>query len=148
MLEPGRRQGYAVVAGRDRARLAAGCSSRTASPQAWGLHPGNTLYLGELGPERVVGLVQAPDNVGFPLAKPRFYISRATLDARFGAERDPRVDYAEVWLRDPRYLNEVLVQARLDSSGCVTCASPPARGSACSSIKPPASSSICSSRSR
>ena len=61
--------------------------------------------------------MQAPDNVGFPLARPRFYVSRAAIDARFGAEHNPQVNLAEVWLRDPRYLNQVLVQARASSFG-------------------------------
>ena len=41
----------------------------------------------------------------------------APIDARFGVDRDPRVNLAEIWLRDPRYLNEVLVQARATSFG-------------------------------
>ena len=82
-----------------------------------GLRPGDTMYVGDLGPERVVGLVEAPDNVGFPLAKPRFYLARSALSPRFGSQRDPRVNYAEIWVRDPRYLNELLVQARSTSFG-------------------------------
>ena len=117
VLGPGRRQGYAVVAGRRLPTRGRGVLVEDAFARAWGLHPGSTLDLGELGPQPVLGLVQAPDNVGFPLAKPRFYISRATVDARFGVEGDPRVDYAELWLRDPRYLDEVLVQARASSFG-------------------------------
>jgi len=117
VLDPGRRQGYGVVAGQRLPARGPGVLVEDAFARAWGLHPGSTLDLGELGPQPVLGLVQAPDNVGFPLAKPRFYISRATVDARFGAERDPRVDYAQVWLRDPRYLNQVLVQARASSFG-------------------------------
>ena len=66
----------------------------------------------------MVGFAEAPDNVGYPLAVPRFYISLAALDARFGAStRNPQVNVAEIWLRDPRYLNEVLVQARATSFG-------------------------------
>ncbi len=63
------------------------------------------------------GFVEAPDNVGFPLAKPRFYVSRAAIDARFGREPNPDVNLAEIWLRDPSYVNEVLVQARDTSFG-------------------------------
>ena len=65
----------------------------------------------------MAGFVEAPDNVGFPLAKPRFYVSRAAIDAQFGPEPDPQTNLAEIWLRDPRYLNEVLVQARTTSFG-------------------------------
>ena len=85
--------------------------------QAWGLRPGGTMYVRGLGPERVVGLVEAPDNVGFPLAKPRFYLARSALSLRFGGQRNPRVNYAEIWVRDPRYINELLVQARSTSFG-------------------------------
>ena len=84
---------------------------------AWGIGVGDTVYLPGLGGERVVGLVEAPDDVGYPLAKPRFYLSRPAIDARFGADRNPQVNLAEIWLRNPRYLNEVLVQARATSFG-------------------------------
>ena len=113
---PGYR-GYAVVAGRDLAPRGSEVLVEQAFAQAWNLHVGSTLYVRDLGPERVVGLVQAPDNVGFPLAKPRFYLSQAALEARFGPQHDPQVNYAEVWLRDPRYLDQVLVAARGSSFG-------------------------------
>ena len=80
--------------------------------QAWDAHLGDTFHVGRLGPQRVVGFVEAPDNVGFPLAKPRFYISRQEIEQRFDTDHDPDTDLAEIWLRNPRYLNEVLVQAR------------------------------------
>ncbi len=117
VVGPGRRRGYAVVAGRDLRPTGSEVVVEQAFAQAWGLRVGGTLDVRGLGPERVVGLVQAPDNVGFPLARPRFYLSRTAIDARFGAERDPQVNLAEVWLRDPRYLDEVLVQARASSFG-------------------------------
>jgi hypothetical protein len=82
-----------------------------------GGRPGSRLFTRGLGTEHVVGLVEAPDNVGYPLAKPRFYLSAAQVNRRFGADPRPRVNLAEVWLRDPRYLNEVLVQARDTSFG-------------------------------
>ena len=111
------RRGYAVVAGRDLRSRGAEVLVERAFADAWGLKPGSRLFVDGLGPQTIVGLVEAPDNVGFPLAKPRFYVSRAAIDTRFGAERDPRVNVAEIWLRDPRYLNEVLVQARGESFG-------------------------------
>ncbi len=111
------RRGYAVVSGRDLRARGSEVLIEKAFAQAWGIHVGSTVRVGGLGPERVVGLVEAPDNVGYPLAKPRFYVSRAALDARFGRERNPQVNYAEIWLRDPRYLNQVLVQARASSFG-------------------------------
>ena len=113
----GTRRGYAVLDGRDLRPGGNEVLVEKAFAQAWGLKPGDTMYVGELGPERVVGLVEAPDNVGFPLAKPRFYVARSALSPRFGAQRDPRVNYAEIWVRDPRYLNELLVQARSTSFG-------------------------------
>src|SRR5436190_433026 len=77
--------------------------------QAWDLRLGTMLYVNRLGALRVVGFADAPDDVGYPLGVPRFYVSRAALDSRFGRRLDPRVDVAEIWLRDPRYLDQVLV---------------------------------------
>ena len=111
VVGPGRR-GYAVVGGRDLRPRGSEVLLEKAFAQAWGVHLGSRFYVRGLGPLRVVGFVEAPDNVGFPLAKPRIYVSLAALQARFGRLANPRVDYAEIWLRDPRYLNEVLVQAR------------------------------------
>jgi ABC-type lipoprotein release transport system permease subunit len=70
-----------------------------------------------LGPQRVVGFVEGPDDVGYPLAKPRIYLSRAAIDARFGQDRFPQADVAEIWLRDSRFAGEVLAQARSISFG-------------------------------
>ncbi len=114
---PGRLRGYAVVAGRNLADRGAEVLVERAFASAWGIRPGDTLYVGGVGPERVVGLAESPDDVGFPLAKPRIYLSRPALDAQFGRERDPQVNLAEIWLRNPFYLNEVLVQARFTSFG-------------------------------
>ena len=114
---PGPGQGYAIVAGRNLADRGNQILIERAFASAWGIEVGDTVYLPGLGGERVVGLVEAPDDVGFPLAKPRFYLSRPAIDARFGADRNPQVNLAEIWLRNPRYLNEVLVQARATSFG-------------------------------
>jgi ABC-type lipoprotein release transport system permease subunit len=111
------RRGYAVVSGHQLADRGSQVLLEQAFAQAFHLSVGSTVFVRGLGPERVVGLVQAPDNVGYPLAKPRFYLSQLALAARFGHQSDPKVDYAEVWLRNPRYLNEVLVQARASSFG-------------------------------
>lgn len=111
------RRGYAIVAGRDVRPTGSEVVVERAFAQAWGIHLGSTVTVGGLGPERVVGFAEAPDDVGFPLGKPRFYLSRQAIDARFGAEANPQVDLAEIWLRDPRYLNEVLVQARSTGYG-------------------------------
>src|SRR5207302_1081305 len=110
----------ALGGGSDRGRAAAALpgiivrferQSARRCADAWGIPLGEYMDIAGLGPQRVVGFAQAPDNVSFPLSKPRFYLSRAALDARFGAELDPQVDLAQIWLRDRRYLDEVLVQA-------------------------------------
>ena len=111
------RRGYAIVAGRDLSSRYGEVVIERGVAQAWGIPLGGTLYVRGLGPLRVVGFAEAPDNVGFPLAVPRFYLSGAALDARFGPDPNPEVNVAEIWLRDPRYLNEVLVQARTTSYG-------------------------------
>ncbi len=81
------------------------------------MHLGQRLLIRGLGPQRVVGFAEAPDDVGYPLAVPRAYVSRVALDSALGGQPDPQVNVAEIWLRDPRYLNEVLVQARTTSYG-------------------------------
>lgn len=111
------RPGYAIVAGRGLARTGSQVLVELGFAQAWHLHLGSTLYVGGLGPQRVVGFTEAPDNVGYPLAKPRYYLSRPALAAHFGPQPNPQVNLAEIWLRNPRYLNEVLVQARATSFG-------------------------------
>ncbi|MGI8862821.1 MAG: FtsX-like permease family protein [Solirubrobacteraceae bacterium] len=113
----GHRRGYAVVAGRDLGARRPEALLERALAQAWGVRLGAALSVGDLGPQKVVGFVEAPDDVGFPLAKPRFYVARSAIEARFGAPADPNTNFAEIWLRDPRYLNEVLVQARATSFG-------------------------------
>jgi len=117
VVDPGRLRGYAVVAGRDLRPGRREVLLERGFAQAWGVHLGDSFYVGGLGPQRVVGFVEAPDNVGFPLAKPRFYISRQEIEQRFDTDHDPETNLAEIWLRDPRYLDEVLVQARASSFG-------------------------------
>jgi ABC-type antimicrobial peptide transport system permease subunit len=117
VLDPSRRRGYAIVAGHGLQGGSDEILLEKAFADAYGLHPGSRVLLPGLGPELVAGLAEGPDDVGYPLAKPRFYLARQQIDARFGPQRDPRVDFAEVWLQNPRYLNEVLVQARDSSFG-------------------------------
>jgi ABC-type antimicrobial peptide transport system permease subunit len=117
VVNPGRDQGYAVVAGRNLSATGREVLLEPAFAHAWGVKIGSSFDVGGLGEQRVVGFAEAPDNVGFPLAKPRYYLSRPALDARFGADPDPEVNVAEIWLRNPAYLNEVLVQARATSFG-------------------------------
>ncbi len=113
VVNPGRDQGYAVIAGRNLSGRGREVLLEPAFAQAWGVRIGSIFDVGGLGPERVVGFAEAPDNVGFPLAKPRYYLSRA----QFGPDPNPQVNLAEIWLRNPAYLNEVLVQARATSFG-------------------------------
>jgi ABC-type antimicrobial peptide transport system permease subunit len=109
--------GYAIVAGRDLTSRPGEVVVEKGLANAWGLKVGGALDIDGLGPQRIVGLSESPDNVSYPLAVPRVYVSAAALDARFGTQPDPQVNLAEVWLRDPRNLNEVLVQARATSYG-------------------------------
>ena len=114
----GGRRGYAIVAGRDvSGRHFGEVVVERGFADAWGIPLGEYLYVGGLGAQRVVGLSEAPDNVSFPLSKPRVYLSRPALAAHFGAGGDPTINLAQIWLRDPGYLNEVLVQARSLSYG-------------------------------
>lgn len=114
---PGRDQGYAIVAGRDLPPRGNDVLVERGLAEAWGIRLGDTVQVQGLGPERVVGFAEGPDDVGYPLAAPRIYLSRPALEARFGREPDPSVDLAEIWLRAPRYVNEVLAQAREVSYG-------------------------------
>jgi ABC-type lipoprotein release transport system permease subunit len=117
VMDPGPRRGYAVVAGHDLDYRGAQVMVEKAFADSWGIRLGDSFYVHGLGALRVVGLVEAPDNVGYPLAKPRFYISRGFIVQRFGRDANPQVNLAEIWLRNPAYLNEVLVQARETSFG-------------------------------
>ncbi len=114
---PGRYDGYAVVAGRNLPDRGSDVLIERAFAAAWAIRIGDQVYLPGLGAERVVGFAEGPDDVGYPLAAPRFYLSRAALEARFGRELNPHVDLAEIWLRNPAYVNEVLAQARGTSFG-------------------------------
>jgi ABC-type lipoprotein release transport system permease subunit len=110
------RRGYAIVAGHDLTSAAGGVVVEEGLARAWGLAPGDSIRIGGLQ-VRIVGLARAPDNVAFPLASPRVYVSLATLRARFGAIPEPGVDTAEIWLHDPAELDAVLAQARTTSYG-------------------------------
>jgi putative ABC transport system permease protein len=117
VVGPGRR-GYAIVAGRQMSQSRPGeVVVERGLAAAWGIPLGGTLDIDGLGPQRVVGFSESPDNVSYPLAVPRVYLSQQALEDRFGSAPDPQVDLAQIWLRDPRYLDEVLVQARAVSHG-------------------------------
>ena len=116
VIGPGRR-GYAIVGGRDVSARPGQVVVERGLAQAWGVRLGDRLYVGGVGPQRVVGFAQSPDNVSYPLAVPRIYLSERALDARFGPDPHPQANVAELWLRDPAQLNTVLVQARMTSFG-------------------------------
>ncbi len=111
------RRGYAVVGGRDLSSRPGEVLVERGLAVAWGIQLGSTFDIDGLGRQRVVGFTESPDNVSYPLAVPRVYISLAGLETRFGGGLDPRVNLAQIWLRDPRNLDEVLVQARATSYG-------------------------------
>jgi len=113
----GRRQGYAIVAGHNLRGTGHEVVIEQGLATAWHIKLGDIIYVRYLAPERVVGVAEGPDDVGYPLAAPRIYLSRAAIDAQLGRDPDPEVNFAEIWLRNPRYLNEVLVQARDESFG-------------------------------
>ncbi|MBV9680668.1 MAG: ABC transporter permease [Solirubrobacterales bacterium] len=108
------RRGYAIVGGRDVSGRPGEVVVERGLAAAWGLKLGGTLDIDGLGDERIVGFSESPDNVSYPLAVPRVYVSEAAV---YGAGRAPRVNLADIWLRDPRNLDEVLVQARSTSYG-------------------------------
>ena len=103
-------RGYAIVAGSDLSSRPGQVVVERGLADAWHLRLGEALDIDGLGPERIVGFSESPDNVSYPLAVPRVYISQTGLNASF-------VNLAEIWLHDPRNLNEVLVQARATSYG-------------------------------
>ncbi|MGP0036837.1 MAG: FtsX-like permease family protein [Solirubrobacteraceae bacterium] len=109
--------GYAIVAGRDLSNRFGEVVVEKGLADAWGLQLGGTLYIDGLGPQRIVGFSESPDNVSYPLAVPRVYVSAAAIASRFGTQSNPQVNLAEIWLRDSANLNEVLVQARATSYG-------------------------------
>ena len=114
---PGVHVGYDVVAGENLPPRGSDALIEKGLAESWGVGLGDTIQVAGLGPEKVVGIAEGPDDVGYPLAAPRIYISRPALDARYGRERQPRVNLADIYLRDPRYVNEVLTQARATAFG-------------------------------
>jgi ABC-type antimicrobial peptide transport system permease subunit len=115
VLVTGRRRGYAVVQGRDVSDRRGGevVVERGLADQ-FGLRVGDKLHIGQVT-TRVVGIAVGPDNVAFPLARTaRVYVPGGPLVRRFGPAP---VNVAELWLRDPAKLDEVLTQARAVAYG-------------------------------
>jgi ABC-type antimicrobial peptide transport system permease subunit len=115
LVGPGRR-GYAIVGGRDVSGRPGEVVVERGLASAWGIKLGGTLSIDGL-PLHVVGFAESPDNVSYPLAAARIYLSRAGLVRTSGGRLDTRVNFAQIWLRDPGNVNEVLVQARATSYG-------------------------------
>jgi putative ABC transport system permease protein len=113
----GGRRGYAIVGGRDVSGRPGEVVVERGLASAWGIKLGGTLLIDGLGSVRVVGFAESPDNVSYPLAAARIYLSRAGLAGLPGARLDPRLNFAQIWLRNPRNVNQVLVQARATSYG-------------------------------
>jgi ABC-type antimicrobial peptide transport system permease subunit len=109
-------RGYAIVGGRDLSDRPREVVVDRGFADAWGLRLGGTLSVSGLNPQRIVGFAEEPDNVAYPLAVPRIYLSQRALGEP-SASGELRVNEAQVWLRDQRYLDEVLVQARATSYG-------------------------------
>lgn len=109
--------GYALVAGRDISPTATGVVLEVGLARAWGVLPGDSVSVAGLGSERVEGLARSPDNVAFPLAAPRVYLSRATLARAGAAGALAGANVAEIWVRRQAGLDAMLVQARTTSYG-------------------------------
>ncbi len=105
--------GYAIVAGHDVSNTPGQIVIERGLAAAWNIPLNGTLRVQGLGPQKVVGFAEEPDNVAYPLAVPQIYVSKQALGPGVGAA----VDEAQIWLKDPRYLNSVLVQARATSFG-------------------------------
>ncbi len=105
--------GYALTAGHDVTDTPGQVVIERGLAAAWNIPLNGTIEISGLGPQKVVGFAEEPDNVSYPLAAPQIYISKDAVNG----QRNPRVDEAQIWLKDPRYLNEVLVQARATSYG-------------------------------
>jgi ABC-type antimicrobial peptide transport system permease subunit len=117
VVDTGERRGYDVIAGHDIHGDAADVLVEPAFAKSWHIRIGATIEVAGLGPERVAGFAEGPDDVGYPLASARIYMTRAAVTARLGHRTGLAINFAEIWLRNPRYLNEVLVQARDESFG-------------------------------
>ncbi len=120
VVHPGRR-GYAIVAGRDVRGDGAEALVERGVAREWDLQPGDRISVRQLGELRVAGIALSVDNVAFPLASvPRIYVSEAMIQRRFGADPDPDVNIALVWLADPARLDVTLAAARPAAFGLRT----------------------------
>jgi len=116
VLDSGRR-GYGLLEGREPSTRSLEAVVEQGVARSWGLHVGSRVDINGLEELRVAGISESPDDVAYPLAVPRMYLTRAALEVRFGSFGDPRVNAVELWLKEPSQLNAVLVQARASSYG-------------------------------
>ncbi len=105
--------GYAIVAGHDVTSAKGQVVIERGLAANWNIPLDGRINISGLGPQKVVGFAEEPDNVAYPLADPQIYVAKRVLNA----EPDQDVNEAQIWLKDPRYMNEVLVQARATSFG-------------------------------
>jgi ABC-type antimicrobial peptide transport system permease subunit len=112
-------RGYAVVGGNDLSRPGEALVEQGLA-RSWHLRPGEEIQLtgdGGTAVLRIAGVVVAPDNVAFPLARgPRVWTSYADA-ARITATLPGTVNSALVWLVNPRLADVTLAQARSASFG-------------------------------
>jgi ABC-type antimicrobial peptide transport system permease subunit len=115
----GGRRGYDVVEGHDLTRARRQVVIERGLATQWNLHPGDTLDVGRIGRERIVGIAVSPDNVAYPVAKAaRVYMSIGEIAARFGfAPSQANANLALLWLRNPARADVTLTQARAVSFG-------------------------------
>jgi ABC-type antimicrobial peptide transport system permease subunit len=105
--------GYAITNGHDVTSAKHQVVIERGLAAAWHIPLNGTIEIRGLGTEKVVGFAEEPDNVAYPLAVPQIYVAKSALNA----EPSQAVDEAQIWLKDPRYMNDVLVQARATSFG-------------------------------
>ena len=120
----GRRNGYAIVAGRDLSGHSGEVLVERGLAQERHVEPGDTIRLAApAGAEavrrlRVVGVAVAPDNVAYPLAsEARVWMPYAAVRAAFAPGQGHPVDEALLWARDRSQLDVMLEQARAASFG-------------------------------
>src|SRR3954453_17647681 len=114
------RRGYAVVAGRDVDGRPGEAVVDRGVANEWGLHVGDTMQVGRLGPVRIAGIAVAPDNVAYPLSSvPHVYVANAWIERVAGLRSGEHfdVDEALVWANDPGAVDVLLQQARATSTG-------------------------------
>ena len=90
VLDSGRR-GYGLLEGREPSTQSLEAVVEQGVARSWGLHVGSRVDINGLQGLRVAGISESPDDVAYPLAVPRMYLTRAALEARFGSFGDPRV---------------------------------------------------------